>query len=99
VIEMEYRLGNSKRIKDRGQTLPLTCPKCNEQVSFSVYSNFEGRLAPKITLLDFSTVYFLVCPKCASIFTVEQAKGDTFKKGEKLSIGNFDLKTLKEFKK
>lgn len=95
---MEYRLGNSNRIKSRGETLTLTCPNCSKEVEFGVFSNFERRLAPKITLLDCSTVYFLVCPECASVFTVDEAKGDEFKKGEKLSIGNFDLKTLKEFK-
>lgn len=98
VIFMEYRLGNSRRVKERGETLELTCPKCNKKVQFSVFSNFERRLAPKITLLDCQTVYFLVCPECASVFTVDEAKGDSFKSGQKLSIGNFDLKTLKEFK-
>ncbi len=95
---MEYRLGNSKIIKSRGETLKLTCPKCSKEVEFGVFSNFERRFAPKITLFDCNTVYFLVCPNCASIFTVDEAKGDSFKKGQKLSIGNFDLKTLKEFK-
>lgn len=98
VIEMEYRLGNSLRVKSRGETVELTCPHCKKEVKFGVFSNFERRLAPKITLLDCNTVYFLVCPECTSIYTVDEAKGDSFKKGEKLSIGNFDLKTLKEFK-
>lgn len=95
---MEYRLGNSLRIKSRGETLELTCPHCNKNVNFSVFSNYERRLAVKPTLLDCNTVYFLICPECASVFTVDEAKGNSFKKGEKLSIGNFDLKTLKEFK-
>lgn len=95
---MEYRLGNSLRIKSRGDTVELTCPKCKEKVQFGVFSNFERRLAPKITLLDCNTVYFLVCPECAAVFTVDETKGDSFKKGQKLSIGNFDLKMLKEFK-
>lgn len=98
VINMEYRIGNSLRVKSRGETLSLTCPNCNEKVQFGVFSNYERRLAPKLTLFDCKTVYFLVCPKCASIFTVDEKKGDSFKNGEKLSIGNFDLKTLKEFK-
>lgn len=95
---MEYRLGNSVKVKSRGDTVGLTCPNCNKNVQFGVFSNFERRLAPKITLLDCNTVYFLVCPECASVFTVDETKGDNFKNGEKLSIGNFDLKTLKEFK-
>lgn len=95
---MEYRLGNSTKIKAGGDTVELTCPNCEKKVQFGVFSNAERRFAPKITLLDCSTVYFLVCPECACVFTVDQAKGDCFKKGHKLSIGNFDLKTLKEFK-
>lgn len=95
---MEYRLGNSIRVKSRGDTVELVCPDCGKKVQFGVFSNFERRLAPKLTLLDCQTVYFLVCPECAGVFTVDEAKGDSFKKGEKLSIGNFDLKTLKEFK-
>ncbi len=95
---MEYRLGNSLRVKASGDTLELTCPNCKQKVQFGVFSNYERRLAPKITLLDCSNVYFLVCPGCAAVYTVDRPKGDCFKKGEKLSIGNFDLKTLKEFK-
>ncbi|MDE5983681.1 MAG: hypothetical protein K2H13_00285 [Eubacterium sp.] len=95
---MEYRLGNSTRIKASGDTLELTCPNCGKKVQFGVFSNFERRLAPKITLLDCNNVYFLVCPSCAAVYTVDEARGNSFKKGEKLSIGNFDLKTLKEFK-
>lgn len=95
---MEYRLGNSKRVRSRGDTVELTCPKCNKKVKFGVFSNFERRLAVKPTLLDTQTVYFLVCPECAGVFTVDEPYGDAFKKGEKLSIGNFNLKNLKEFK-
>ena len=53
---MEYRLGNSLRVKSRGETVELTCPHCNKDVKFGVFSNFERRLAPKITLLDCNTV-------------------------------------------
>lgn len=95
---MEYRLGNSKKVKSRGETVEIVCPECNNKVNFGVFSNFERRLAVKPTLLDCQTVYFLVCPKCASVFTVNEANGDSFKKGEKLSIGNYDLKPLKKFK-
>ncbi|MCD7797259.1 MAG: hypothetical protein LUG95_06585 [Clostridiales bacterium] len=97
-IIMEYRLGNSIRIKSRGETLELTCPGCGEKVNFGVFSNFERRLAVKMPPLDCQTVYFLVCPNCAKIYTVDEKKGDSFKKRQKLSIGNFDLQTLKEFK-
>ncbi|MDD6728620.1 MAG: hypothetical protein PUE08_05300 [Eubacteriales bacterium] len=95
---MEYRLGTSLRVKSRGETVELTCPNCKKKVNFGVFSNLERRFVPKVTLLDCNTVYFLVCPECASIYTVDEAKGDSFKKGQKLSIGNFDLKTLKKFK-
>lgn len=95
---MEYRLGNSLRVKSSGETLELTCPNCNKKVNFGVFSNMDRRLVADISLLNCKTVYFLVCPECASVFTVDEAKGDSFKKGQKLSIGNFDLKTLKEFK-
>lgn len=95
---MEYRLGNSKWVHQRGETVELTCPTCNEKVNFGVFSNFERRLAVKPTLLDTQTVYFLVCPKCASVYTVDESCAKEFKKGDKLSIGNFDLKPLKEFK-
>lgn len=99
VIEMEYKLGNSLRVKSRGETLELTCPNCKNEVNFGVFSNYERKIVVKPSLLDCSTVYFLVCPKCASIYTVDEAKGDSFKQGEKLSIGNFDLKILKEYRK
>lgn len=96
---MEYRLGNSLRVKSRGDSLELICPNCGEKVSFGVFSNYDRRLVTDIRLLDCKSVYFLVCPNCASVYTVDEAKGDSFKHGQKLSIGNYDLKPLKEFKK
>lgn len=95
---MEYRLGTGLKIKDKGETVSLVCPKCNENVNFHLFSNIEKRLDVKFPFIKSNNVYFLICPKCASVFTVDESKGKTFDKGEKLSIGNFDFKTLKEFK-
>ncbi len=94
---MEYRLGTGLKIKSTGETLPLYCPKCGKKVSFGVFSNIENRLSPSFPFVNSKDVYFLVCPECASIFTVDESKGKTFAKGEKLAIGNFDFKTLKKF--
>ena len=95
---MEYRLGTALKIKDGGKTLSLKCPNCGNKVGFSVFSNAESRLSSKFPFFKRGNVYFLVCPKCASIYTVEESRGKNFVKGEKLSIGDFDLKTLKKFK-
>ncbi|MDE6110962.1 MAG: hypothetical protein K2F65_03485 [Eubacterium sp.] len=95
---MEYRLGTGLKIKDKGETVSLVCPKCDEKVNFHLFSNIENRLNAKFPFIKTSNVYFLICPKCAAVFTVDEAKGKSFDKGEKLSIGNFDFKTLKEFK-
>lgn len=95
---MEYRLGTSLKIKDRGETETLECPNCKNKVKFGVFTNMDNRLIPEFPLFESTSIYFLVCPKCASIYTVDETKGDNFKKGEKLSIGNFDLKNLKAFK-
>lgn len=95
---MEYRLGNSLKVKSKGETTPIECPCCKNKVRFGVFSNMDVRLIAEYPLLNAETVYFLVCPKCASIYTVDEFKGDEFTKGEKYSIGNFDLKPLKEFK-
>ena len=95
---MEYRRGNAIKIKDSGETLSLTCPKCGEKVSFRMFSNAEKRLEASFPFVNSGKVYFLICPKCAGIFTVEQSKGKSFDKGIKTSILDLDLKTLKEFK-
>lgn len=95
---MEYRLGTSIKVKEKGETENLECPCCKSNVKFSVFSNMDTRLIPNFPLIDSTCIYFLVCPNCASIYTVDETKGDEFTKGEKLSIGNFDLKSLKEFK-
>lgn len=94
---MNYRLGTDIRIKDRGETLTLACPKCNKKVNFELFTNMENKFEAAFPFLNSKTVYFLVCPSCASVYTVDEAKGDEFRKGEKLSIGNFDLKELKSF--
>ncbi len=95
---MEYKLGNSLRVKSRGKTNPICCPKCNTEVSFGVFSNFERRLAVKPTLMDLNTVYFLVCPNCAGIFTVDESIGESFAKGNENAVSSVDLTELKEFK-
>lgn len=97
VIEMEYRLGNSKYIKSRGDTYELVCPKCKKMAEFGVFSNFERRLAVKFPPLDLNTVYFLVCPECASIFTVDEKTGKKFL-SHREDISEQDLKSLKIFK-
>lgn len=94
---MEYRLGNYKKIKSCGETVELTCPKCKSKVNMSVFSNGEFRLSAKLPLFNAGDVYFLVCPKCSALYGVDESKGINFKKGEKLSIGNYDLKELKSF--
>ncbi len=94
---MEYRLGNSLRVKSRGDTYQLICPNCKKLAEFGVFSNFERHLVPKITLLDCNTVYFLVCPECASVFTVDEEIGDSFKSGKREDISEKDLKPLKKF--
>ena len=94
---MSYRLGNNKEIEEIGETLPLNCPECKSNVSFSVYSNKGFDLIPDFPIIRNKTVFFLVCPKCAAVFGVDEALGNSFKKGEKLSIGNFDLKVLEAF--
>ena len=98
VIIMEYRLGNSLRIKDRGKTRKIECPSCKTKTEFGIFTNMDTRLTAKYPLLDVKTVYFLICPKCAGVFTVDEAKGDSFMKGESCAIGNYDLKPLEAFK-
>lgn len=94
---MDYRLGNSKDINFIGETELLTCPKCEKKVLMSVFSNGETRLTATLPFFKTGNVYFLVCPACSGVFGVEESSGKVFKKGEKLAIGNFDLKELEGF--
>ncbi len=94
---MEYRLGNSIRIEDVGQSTELTCPKCNRKVKLSIFSNFNARLTAEFPLLKTENIYFLVCPECSALFGINEEKGINYTKGEPLSIGNYDLKELKKF--
>ena len=94
---MDYRLGNNKKIKALGETAELTCPKCGKKVNLSVFSNAEIRLSAELPIVSSGNVYFLICPECSAIYGVDESKGNVFKKGEKLAIGDFDLKELKAF--
>ncbi len=94
---MEYRLGNNKKVKSSGDSVELTCPNCSKKVTMGVFSNAETRLISEFPFVSNNEVFFLVCPECASVFNVDESKGKTFNKGERLSIGNFDLKELKKF--
>lgn len=90
---MEYKLGNSRIIKDKGNTSVITCPKCSQEVKLGVFSNFERRLAIKPSLLDLNTVFFLVCPNCAALYTVDESLGEKFANGE-IQISADDLTEL-----
>ncbi len=94
---MDYRLGNNKKIKSLGQTAQLTCPSCNKKVCFSLFSNSELKITAELPIVSTGNVYFLVCPECGALYGVDEDKGNMFKKGEELAIGNFDLKELKPF--
>lgn len=94
---MEYRLGNSIRIKSKGETIKLKCPHCEKEVQFGVFSNIERRLDAE-KFLDVKTVYFLICPNCTSVYTVDEVTGDEFTKGRQDAIDTWDFKDLKEFK-
>lgn len=94
---MEYRLGTNLKIKSQGETLELICPNCNNKVHFLVFSNNKTDLIPKFPVVKPGTVFFLVCPSCSKIYGVDEQVGKKFKKGEPLSIGNFDLKELEKF--
>lgn len=95
---MEYRLGNSDRVKEKGETEPIECPNCKSKVSFKAFRNMNVRFIAEYPLLNAEGIYFLVCPKCASIYTIDEDQGDLLAKGQKYAIGPYDLKKLKEFK-
>lgn len=95
---MEYRLGNSIRVKDKGETQAMECPSCKSTVRFKVFRNMDVRFIAKYPLLEAQGVYFLICPKCAGIFTVDEDQGDLLAKGQKYAVGPYDLKKLKKFK-
>lgn len=94
---MQYKLGNYKRIQDKGQTVQLTCPKCNKKVKFSIFKNAKFELTSKLPLVTEENIYFLVCPECASVFGADCKKVEDLIKGNSLSVGNFDLKELDIF--
>lgn len=94
---MEYKLGNSKKIKSLGETEEITCPKCKKDVRLSVFSNLDTRAIAKLPLIKQSKVYFLVCPCCSAIYGVDESNGNTFKQGSPYAIMQGDLKELKQF--
>ena len=94
---MEYRFGNSPKVLEQGSTNSLTCPKCGKKVEFAVISNNETKLDSKLPFFKSRDVFMLICPCCSSVFTVDSEKGKLFKKGEKLAIGDFDLKEPEKY--
>ncbi len=94
---MEYRLGNAKKIKAKGE-LPkaLECPKCHKEVIFSLFSNGETRLNPE-TIIKSGTVYFLICPECASAFTMDSSLAKSIKKDDTV-LWKSDILELEAFK-
>lgn len=94
---MDYKLGNSKYLNEHGETEKICCPKCNNKVKLSVFSNFEARAIAKLPLIKTSNVYFLVCPKCSAVYGVDANNAKAFKNGSKFAIMQGDLKELEEY--
>lgn len=94
---MKYRLGNSIKMFEKGNTVEMECPNCKKEVEFSVFSNRDTKLTNEFPLVKSQNVYLLVCPNCFKSYTVDSLKGKSFEKGEPLSIGYYDLKELKEY--
>ncbi len=94
---MEYRLGNALKIKDKG-VLPedIECPECKKSVRFSVFSNIETRLDAE-TIIKSRNVFFLICPECASVFTMDENLGKSLKKKDTV-VWTSDLLKLEKFK-
>lgn len=94
---MEYRLGNANKIKEKGELpKPIKCPNCNKTVKFSVYSNGETRLDAE-TIIKSGNVYFMICPECLSVFTMDESLGKSLKKKDTV-VWDSDLLKLQEFK-
>ncbi len=49
-------------------------------------------------LVDCNTVYFLICPQCSAIYTVDREIGDKFRKNDKAVLSPDLLKPLEEYK-
>ena len=94
---MQYRLGNAIKIKDKG-LLPeeIECPKCRKSVRFSVFSNGDTRLDAE-TIIKSKTVYFMICPECKTVFTMDEHLGKSLKKKDTV-VWTSDLTELEEFK-
>jgi len=56
---MEYKIGNSNKIDSIGESVEITCPKCNQKTNFSVFSNLDTRFIPKFPLIYSKNVIFL----------------------------------------
>lgn len=93
---MQYKLGNSKKVYDKGETTLLECPNCKKKVKFEMFSNFDTRLKASFPLIESKNVYFVVCPNCAKVYGVEHDSAKEMKK-DKLAVGNFDITDLKPF--
>lgn len=88
-----YKLGNSKRVFDLGETQEQTCPKCKENAIFPVYKNLNLEITAKAPFLNDDSVYFTFCPYCKQSFLIPYEMGTAFEKGDHWAIrsNGFDL--------
>ena len=58
----------TKRLGDSNE---IACPVCSSNVSFALFENLD--ISPVASILGKAgETYFAVCPKCASIFNVNE---------------------------
>lgn len=96
---MNYKLGNSKYLKDLGITQEQTCPICKETVSFPVYKNPNFEVTASFPFFDDDAVYFTLCPSCKQNFRIPHALGSAYEKGDKWAVRSCRFEDPKPYKK
>lgn len=83
---MNYKLGNSKRVLELGETQEQLCPACDKSTVFPVYKNGNLELIGEVPFIDTEFVYFTVCQQCKKCFCIQHQQGIAFEKGDKWAI-------------
>ena len=72
---MGKNFGEYNRLNTIGVSNAMICPKCLNEVNFHLSKAYSNLKVTFLTFGEYDISYFATCPKCASVFSIDNGLG------------------------
>ncbi|MCR4925455.1 MAG: zinc-ribbon domain-containing protein [Clostridiales bacterium] len=85
---MGKNFGEYNRLNKVGNSVPMVCPKCKNEVTFHISKAYSNLKVIFLTMGEYDINYFATCPECASVYKLPNSLGEKIENG---SCEEFEL--------